>query len=155
MNRLTWVGAMVLVATLTSSGTVWGQEAERRREHRQLAQTNAPATILLGEWRCDSSFNGAPVVSIETYTGGNYTTVVLFQGQQLIVGGNDSVVPVAANSIQVSYRPVNWRPRQVCSGPGGVGGNCVPFNPEPTTDQLSFPNRDTFQRPVGSCRRQK
>jgi len=152
MNMLTWVGTMAIVATLTSSGTVWGQEAVHEREHRQLAQ--APATIL-GEWRCDSSLNGAPVVVIETYTTGNYTTVILFQGQQLIVGGNYTAVPVAANSLQVSYRPANWRPRQVCSGPGGVGGNCVPFNPEPTTDQLFFPNPDTFQRPQGSCRRQK
>lgn len=152
MSKLSWGGAIVVVAILASSGAAL--ERKWSLEHSQrLAQASMPPTILLGKWRCEGSFQGQRIIQIEAYTPGNFQTALTFRGQQIILGGTYTATAAGNNSLRVSYQPFDWRPRQICSGPGGIGGNCVPVNFEPSTEQLFFPNSDSYRTRLGACRR--
>ena len=152
MSKLSWGGAIVVVAILASSGTAL--ETKWSLEHSpQLAQASMPPTILLGKWRCEGSFQGQRIIQIEAYTPGNFRTALSYQGQQILLGGTYTATPAGNNSLRVSYQPSNWRPREICSGPGGIGGNCVPVNFGPSTEQLFFPNSDSYRTRLGACRR--
>jgi hypothetical protein len=118
-------------------------------------QATVSAKTLLGKWRCDGSYLGSPATVVVSYTAGNYRTVLTFQGHQIIVGGTYKATPAGDNSLSVSYKPSDWQPREICSGPGGVGGNCVPVDFQPTTEQLFFRSPDTFQTELGTCQRLK
>jgi hypothetical protein len=130
-----------------------GSSGQANPTLERSAQATVSARTILGKWRCEGNFLGASVVVIVSYTAGNYRTVMAYQGHQIIVGGTYKASPSGANSLSVSYRPSDWRPREICSGPGGVGGNCVPLNFEPSTEQLLFQGPDGFEAPLGACHR--
>src|SRR2546425_8946593 len=153
MNVGWWLGAILIVTTLASNGHALVWSGELRQRPRQLAQAMLSPSTLLGTWRCQGSFQGSPVVQIETYTPGNFRTVLTVQGQQIIVGGTYKAASGGDGSLLVSFQPADWRPRQICSGPGGIGGNCVPVSFGPSTEQLFFRNPDSYRTRLGSCRR--
>ena len=100
---------------------------------------------LVGQWRCNSFLEGKPVSENVVYTVNTFQSSMLLQGQSIVLDGSYTAQPSGENGLSVTYQPFNWRPRLICTGPGGVGSNCAPLTFALRTDQLFFPRPDIYQ----------
>ena len=163
-GRALGVGIFVVVAAalgiswyLDNSRSTAPIPVTRTLEDTPKDESVARATMspgaLIGTWRCSIVLLDARVMGGVLYSPGNFTIQFNYQGQPIILGGTYSAAPAGPNSLRVTYEPSNWRPQRICTGPGGVGGNCLDVNFPPWSDQLTFAGPDTYRTQLAACQR--
>lgn len=98
---------------------------------------------------------GHQISSYLSFDGtGNYRFLTIVAGMPIRGGGNYAAAPISHSSLALQLRPFAWYPRQVCSGPFGQGGHCVPIMPASGTIYVRFLDRNTTRGSNGgTCHR--
>jgi hypothetical protein len=153
LAQIFFAAALVGTFEFTKPGPVGAQELGIAPPANEGAEASFSSP---SRWRC-TNFDavGHEIPSYLSFDGvGNYRFVTIVAGLPIRGGGNYAIAPISPSTIRLQLRPFAWEPRQVCSGPFGQGGNCVPVTPASGTVYVRFLNRDTTRGSNGGiCHR--
>jgi hypothetical protein len=140
------IGGLALMLT---AGVANGQSANQ-----------APVNIV-GTWQCNGPVFGQFVQRSEFSfdPNGNFRMVEAvasagLSSQPIIGGGQYTFGPTTEGDYNIHLTPVDWQPKQICSGPFGQGGNCTPVALQPADVFFRFITPNTTQTRNGDiCER--
>jgi hypothetical protein len=117
------------------------------------------AQSVVGTWQCQGTAFGESTVGSEFSFDptGNFRMVMQLGGPlgtRIIGGGQYTFAPTEQGDFNLHLTPVDWLPKQICSGPFGQGGNCTPVALQPADVFFQFVDPNTTRTRNGDlCQR--